>query len=419
MSIYLADRIAKRKYTAKACRQRVKEIIDGTALPAIELDADQEGRRILRDERIAARKTFRASLEQDKKDLEALRQARIDEQKEAKREKIRQHQAEILRKQDIAKEVKRLKDEKEATRRAARIAKEQHLEKMRLERDWEAEKIRVEQEIYLRITGKHLFGKAKARQRTPTSTPGKKQGATNYDWDTEEEEEDHDDMLDSASDEDADDEDDITRADSVANFTSKRIKRAPVAKRALPIRQARVSAAAKIRSTPACEPVDEMEDDIAVSTASTAPEQAFVKAIVTRESLLNPRSICTNKELRRTFLRREITPARQDEESHAEVVARLAEFDAALSVPQLREVCKSELLPHTGRKEQLVERLAEEDAANSFAHTEHKLKSTDLEFMMTYEGYEGENRIYLEEAKQAARDRGELVLEDSDDDMEA
>ena len=226
-------------------------------------------------------------------------------------------------------------------------------------------------------------------------------------------------MLDSASDEDADDEDDITRADSVANFTSKRIKRAPVVKRALPIRQARVSAAAKIRSTPACEPFDEMEEEVAVSAATPSPDQGFVKAIVTRKSLLNPRSICTNKELRRTFLRREITPARQDEESHAEVVARLAEFDASLSVPQLREVCKSELLPHTGRKEQLVERLAEEDAASSFAHTEHKLKSTDLEFMMTYEGYEGENRIYLEEAKQAARDRGELVLEDSDDDMEA
>lgn len=393
VSVYLAHKTKTRKYTAKACRERFEGLIDGSALIPVELDDDQEGRRKLRDERIAAAKARRIIIEQEEKAVQAAKVARAEERKQEKIDAIKHRQKEILRKEDARKQNRRVREKKEVTRQAARVTHGKLDNVIRRQEVWEQEKLRIELEIYQQITGKVLVRKI----FVPARSTGKKQGSTDVGWISSNEN----------SDEDADDEEYIKRADSVASESGR-----PVKKRILRARRASSKRSSFI------EPDSESDGEFTVKgTRPTANRpQVFTKATVTRESLLNPRTICSNEELGQIFVRRDITPARQDDESHAEVVARLAEFDAWLHVSELRKVCRSEHVSAVGRKHELLARLAEQDAESSYARTQHGMYSTDIHFMMTYNGYEGENQVYLDEAKQAARERGETILEDSDDD---
>ncbi|MGG6495380.1 UNVERIFIED_CONTAM: hypothetical protein NY603_20895, partial [Bacteroidetes bacterium 56_B9] len=92
VSIYLAEKTVKRKYTANACQERYEALKNGTALLPIELDDDQEGRRLLREERIIAAQARRDAIEQEKKDLEAAREARIEEKKQLKIDEAKRRQ---------------------------------------------------------------------------------------------------------------------------------------------------------------------------------------------------------------------------------------------------------------------------------------------------------------------------------------
>ncbi|KAI5360796.1 hypothetical protein Slin15195_G087120 [Septoria linicola] len=399
VSVYLAEKTNKRKYTAKACFERFTALIDGTALLPIELDDDQPGRRKLREARIAAAKARRAAAEQERKDIEAARLARNEVRKQEKIDAVNRRQQEMLRKEDERKERRRRKEEKKAEQVRARVARETYLEQMRVEREWEMEKVRVEKMIYKQITGKELFGKAAPRER---SRRKRQQGVT-MDW--EEEEEDLDEIMDSASDAD-DDAGDIDRADSVANFEPKRKKKTVAKKRAQPVRKARAKeVTAKTHSVASTAEADDEE----VSDAALEGEQGPVRATVTRETLLNPRSVLNSGELKVIICRRDIEPHWQEGETHAEVVARIAEFYESLKVDQLKELCKQAEVPPPRRKQDMIHALALADAELSFAGKELHLKSTDIEFMMSYEGYEGEFKKFLDEQIEEARARGEDV----------
>ncbi|CAK1360229.1 hypothetical protein CB0940_06309 [Cercospora beticola] len=400
VSIYLAEKTVKRKYTANACQERYEALKNGTALLPIELDDDQEGRRLLREERIIAAQARRDAIEQEKKDLEAAREARIEEKKQLKIDEAKRRQMEIKKRQDAAAERRRQKQEKQNMVVQAREAREQYLELIRLERDWELEKIRVEREIFKEITGKNLFGKAAtARDRS-----NKRKSGVTLDWESDEE--DLDDMEDSAS--DADDEEDLERTDAGANFAPKRPKKTPSKKRSQPARRA---SSKRTRLTEAEFEGSANEDE------TTAHEPGSSKVRVTKATLLNPRSILNNGELKAIIRRRDITPGWQENETHAEVVARLQHIDESLNVNQLRALCKQEFLSPSGKKEELIRRLAGHDAERSFAGQSLDIASHDVEFMLTYDGYHGEFRKYLDEAVQEARDRGEEVvgLDDEDD----
>lgn len=406
VSIYLANKTKTRKYTAKACRERFDGLMDGSAMIPVELDDDQEGRRKLRDERIAAARARRIIIDAERKVVAASKVTRVEDKKQAKIDAIKHRQKDILRREDERKKHTHIRDKKEVTRITARILRDKLGTVMRRREVWEKAKLEIELEIYKGITGNDLPRKlpSGARRR-----PSKRQRGTDVDSDSDNEDQDVTIGIGPNSDEDTDDEEYFRRADSVANETGR-----PIKKRILPARRASLKPSSLI------EPDSESDGEVTVNGARPTANrpQVFTKALVTRESLLNPRTICSNLELREIFERRNIIPARQDDESHAEVVARLAEYDASLHVVQLKQVCRSEHVSPVGRKHEFVARLAENDAASSFARRRHGMKSTDIHFMMTYNGYEGECQVYLDEAKQAARERGETILEDSDYDDE-
>ncbi|KAM3421614.1 hypothetical protein BST61_g2001 [Cercospora zeina] len=390
VSIYLAEKTVKRKYTAKACQERYEALKNGTALLPIELDDDQSNRRKLREERIQAAQARRDAIEQEKKDLEAARLARIEEKKQLKIEETKRKELEAQKRRDAIAERRRKKQEKQDMVVHAREAREQHIELIRLERDWENEKIRIEREIFKKITGKNLFGRA------TTSRDRKQNSGEGSDWESGEE--DADESVDSPS--DADDEEDLERTDSAGNFVPKRPKKTPVKKRAQPARRA----SAKHTKLTEAQLEDEADDE---ENPGQGPGSSKVR--VTKATLLNPRSILNNGELKAILRRRDISPGWQEDETHAQVVARIQHNDESLNVNQLRALCKQEFIPSSGKKDELIQRLAAHDAERSFAGQNLDMASNDLDFMVTYEGYEGENRKYLVEAVEEARERGEEV----------
>ncbi|KAF2210615.1 hypothetical protein CERZMDRAFT_99232 [Cercospora zeae-maydis SCOH1-5] len=392
VSVYLAEKTVKRKYTAKACQERYEALKNGTALLPIELDDDQTTRRKLREERIQAAQARRDAIEQEKKDLEAARLARIEEKKQLKVEEVKRKQLETQKRRDAVAERRRKKQEKQDMVVQAREAREQYLELIRLERDWENEKIRIEREVFKTLTGRNLFGKA----TTPRDRSGKEKSGMGLDWESEEE--DLDETVDSAS--DADDEEDLERADSAGNFVPKRPKKIPVKKRAQPVRRA---SAKQIKLT------ETQSEDEADDEENSAQDPDSSKVRVTKATLLSPRSILNNGELKAILRRRDISPGWQEDETHAQIVARIQHNDESLNVNQLRALCKQEFIPSSGKKDELIQRLAAHDAERSFAGQNLRMASNDLDFMVTYEGYEGENRKYLVEAVEEAREKGEEV----------
>ncbi|EME88585.1 uncharacterized protein MYCFIDRAFT_90682, partial [Pseudocercospora fijiensis CIRAD86] len=156
VSIYLADKIGKRKYTAKACEERFEAIKAGTALLPIELDDDQAGRRQMREQRIAKAKADRAANEEAVRMAAELKKAKQDACKRAKEERQAKRDEETARKNQELRERNRIKRERGIIRQKLKDARVIRLAEMRAQRDWQMEKWRGEKTLYKNFTGKNM-----------------------------------------------------------------------------------------------------------------------------------------------------------------------------------------------------------------------------------------------------------------------
>ena len=95
----------------------------------------------------------------------------------------------------------------------------------------------------------------------------------------------------------------------------------------------------------------------------------------------------TDSELADLLLVRKL-PRRGANESHPEVVARLAAADNSLKSSELTDLLKVYFDGKKGSKEAMALRLQKNDAKNSAAG-KAGVKSTDDEFKKSYEGYSG------------------------------
>ena len=134
---------------------------------------------------------------------------------------------------------------------------------------------------------------------------------------------------------------------------------------------------------------DEDMSDLADDEGSAKKKSAKrTKARVTAETLLNPRSIMTDSELGALLHERGL-PRRGNDESHPQVVARLAAADKELTCKEIDELLRPLFVCVKGTLGDKVVRLQEADAKGSAAGDDG-VTAADLEFKKGYEGYAGE-----------------------------
>ncbi|KAI7202085.1 hypothetical protein KC352_g19169, partial [Hortaea werneckii] len=143
----------------------------------------------------------------------------------------------------------------------------------------------------------------------------------------------------------------------------------------------------------------EEENDAETSAAAkvtqpTKPVAPIVKATVTKETLFNARSIMSDAELNALLFERGM-PRRGLDESHPEVVARLAEADEAATTVELTKLLSKYFDKGKGSKKAKVRRLQEHNAYNSEAGLDG-VRSTDPDFQKSYHGGIGGGKDLME-----------------------
>ena len=340
VSTNLAERLQKKKYTGKACKERLEALEDGTALRPIELDPDKEGRAQMRIARIAEAKQRRADAAWEAKSSEREAERRKQEKKaflEAKQQE--RDEAEQAKKAQQA-EDKRIKVEKKAGREALRAAKAQFEaeEKRKLEQkkhEWE-----LMNAAYAQVTGGMSLH------------PRRNKAKVDDDADGSADDEDYGDASDLAD----GDEDDAGGSDDAGSNI-----------------------------------------DVSMVDTPTRPKKKSVvskAARVTKETLQNPRSVMTDAEIDVLLFERDLS-RRGSRESHPQVVARLAAHDNDLSVSDLHDLLGKFFDKGKGNKAAKTRRLQEYEAGASAAGSDG-VKATDPEFVKRYEGYEGEYAGFLD-----------------------
>jgi hypothetical protein len=335
VSKHLANKMLEKKYTAKACKERLDGLLDGSALLPIELDPDQEGRRILRETRIAESKRHREEA------AEAKIRAREAERQAKAQDKLKK----LQRKQDIKDRAAANKAEREAEKwlrqeraegkrqemRVKQFAKQQNQqkkqEKMRLQE--------LENLVYSYYTGKYL----QRRHRDKV-----KKG-------------DQEDYLSSDSEEDEpayllEGEEDDASATFDKSFTAGR------------------------------------KTESKAAGPSTKPK-------ISKQTLLNPRSVMTDYELELLLAMRGL-PRRAAGETHPQLVARLAAADKVLSMPDIDDLLQANFLSRKNNHKVKELRLQKYDAKHSEAG-QRGVESTDPEFKKSYEGYGGKGARFIDE----------------------
>ena len=109
---------------------------------------------------------------------------------------------------------------------------------------------------------------------------------------------------------------------------------------------------------------------------------------VTKDTLLNPRSVMNDHELQVLLSERGLRP-RGENESHAQVVARLAAADWKLDNATLNGLLKEHFVGVKGNLGVRIRRLQECDGDYKSALGQAGTKSTALDFKKGYEGYKG------------------------------
>jgi len=352
VSINFAARLEKemkiygKKYTAKACKERMEGLQDGTASLPIELDPDQEGRKKTSEARIAAAKKARRERVAEQQRAEDEKTTRLEKKKVDDAEKERKRIAETHeRAAEKAAEARMKKDRKQAVT-DQKAKKQAVLAQIKAQEEWLKTKARVEREILARLSGKppprvrHSRRRRSGRDSTAEGDEDDGDQADGSDNDDDEP------AVDFEEDEEQGQLGDIS--DYLANTVA----------------------------SPASGP----------ASAVDAPKAAG-KAEVTKETLLNPRSILTDSELDVLLFERKLA-RRSVRETHPEVVARLAAADEAISAPELVDRLRTDFLKTNGNREAKIRRLRESDAGKSAAGAAG-VTATDLEFRKGYEGYSG------------------------------
>ncbi|KAI7277501.1 hypothetical protein KC345_g6578 [Hortaea werneckii] len=342
----LAQKLRKKKYTAKACKERFEAVRAGTALKAIELDSDQEGRKLLREERIAANKARRAEQAAEAQRLEDEKQRKHDARQAEQHEKEKEREQKIKERQSVKKMEAEIKEARKREKERSRLAKQAKIAQAKAEEEWQKQRRKAEAELYRALTGKRMqplpLDAPTAGNRKSKRT-AKKSAMYQDEDDTEE-----DDFGGSSNDEDEECGDGEESEDEVSAQEED---------------DAETPAAAKV-------------------TQPTKPVAPVVKATVTKETLLNARSIMSDAELNALLFERGL-PRRGPDESHPEVVARLAEADEAATTVELTKLLSKYFDKGKGSKKAKLRHLQEHNAYNSEAGLDG-VRSTDPDFQKSY-----------------------------------
>jgi hypothetical protein len=335
VSKHLANKMPERKYTGKACKERFDGLLDGTAELPIELDPDKDRRRILREARIAEAKRAREEAkEAARRAVEAVRQEKI--QRKAKALQIKKERQDGIEARRAEKELdKRLK-------KAVANAKSNVVQKRRAterqERQKRAEKEReqeLENIVYSYYTGKYL------QRRHHISI---KNGEDEEEYISDDEKVDGADLL----------QHDQDNGPAASNTSTTRVRK---------------------------------------TEKQPAGPSTGVK--ISKQSLLNPRSIMTLEELDLLLAKRDL-PRRVASETHPQVVARLAAADKALKMSALEDLCLEKYVSRKGNRKKKVALLQKADAKDS-AKGKEGVEASDLEFKKQYEGYHGKAAKFIDE----------------------
>ena len=352
----MAEGLGEKKYTAKACKERWESLEDGSALIPIELDMDQEGRTALRERRWSEAKRGREQAKAAKEWKLGERGRKQAEKRAELEQRERERQAVKDRKQAEKDEDERIKAEQRAALEKKRA--EQRAIEESIKRYHEAKRIERKNAdaMYIHLTGKKINGR-----RGDNLIKAAWEDDTVYGSDSDEE------MLDSMVDgEEAEpDMPDLTDAEGTSASEDEngehKVKRPRFTK---PTRRSQ-----RVVKTP--------------------------KTRVTLDTLANPRTIMSSAELDRLIAKRNL-PRRADDESHAEVVARLAATDKQEGTATLRQLLLQYFDRRKGARELLIRRLQEYDAADSELG-QQGTTAIDPDFKQGYEGYKGKFAFALED----------------------
>lgn len=447
VSTFFAGQIGgKKKYTHKACRERYEAILNGTELPPIEFDSDPEGRRKLREARIHAAKAARVAAADKAVAIEALKKSKTIERKRAIAEANQKKVTFQLKKIAEKKERLRIRYERIANRELAKKTRQRILNHMRMERDWEMEKNRREKEIFTKIMGVDMNGKPAGRSgRNKNKYDSDEESEAIDDLESDEEEadftdaEEADDADDESEDENIDPDledysinDDSVLIDSGVVSPAAAVVKVPTSGRSRPKRKsANIDEVLGGDDDDFSPPTKKMRTPTTTSTGKKRPTHKSASnikkqpatragkkitpakkkkspamtdgsnAVVSEDTLFNPRSIMSRAELEDLCRARDIPRHSFEEDSHPELVARLNAIDFAIKNAELDDLLRSACELVGGTKAEKAERLQKFDASGSFAGG-MGLDSHDIDHMRKYEGFKGEFKYLLDDAEHTA-----------------
>nr|POE89788.1 hypothetical protein CFP56_20257 [Quercus suber] len=339
VSLNLERILGKRKYSAKACKERHEANELGTALLPIELDPDPEGRRILRDDRRKAARELRAEqMEMAARKASGSRRTDAEKQR-ARDEKERQHLLEKHKRDALKAQLAQIRRDRADALVRKREARQIARDRYRLESEWQRAKANAERTIYKNLTGKYLLG------LRPSRSSSMHQHDVNESAFFTDPEVDPD---------EADDENVPVGVDS--------------------------------------DDADEMLTS--KQCLQVIPRTLVPKIPVSKETLCNARSVMSMAELE-VILHERGLRRRAPREQHAQLVARLAYEDTQLTSAQLSELLGRYFDKGKGSKMSKYRRLQEHNAKHS-ANGEKGITAADPDFMKGYEGYADEFRYLLE-----------------------
>lgn len=342
-SLFLTNylELKQKKYTSKACQERYEALQNDTALLPIERDPDQEGRKQLREARIAEAKRVRA----DGKDAERRAEEELEARKNAGKEwrarrKQEKLEAAAAREAENA-ENKRIREERAAGKANRLAAKKAAREAWKAEIEEKRRIKYLEEIIYRKVSGGMALNRIRLTAAT-TAHNGSTVAANDNNNSDAEDGIGSDDMLDVLSDREED----------------------------------------QFGSSSDSDEGDESDVNLQATTGAISGE-----AKVTALTLENPRSILSDEELKILLCSRGL-PARGTAETHPEVVARIAAADNQLTGTQLNDLLQREFIKTRGDFPTRLWRLQHFDAERSEAGLQG-VKSTDLAFKQGYGGYVG------------------------------
>ncbi|KAK0779180.1 hypothetical protein LTR02_009217 [Friedmanniomyces endolithicus] len=309
----LALRINKKKYSSRACRERFEGLENGTALLPIELDKDQEGRKRLREERMAAAKHRRATAIADARREEEEKIARLEVKKT---EALEKRQAVILLAEKRAAENAKqdgMRKKRAEDRDRMRLAKRTAEAQASAELKWKTTQRVAEKTLWEEMVGKNW------RSRTMQDPDGSAVG-------------------------DADAEDDSDASEgSDAEVSDKAHKHHRGLLGGFSLMQDYVPKPENTTPTPA------------------KVEKAPTAALVTAETMADPRSDLAVEDLN-AILRVRGLPAKNAEESRFQAIARLCAADKDMSTADLHDTLRRYFIKIKGTRQEKLRAVAEYEA---------------------------------------------------------